>query len=46
MTQFQETPGQMEGWKDGRTDGRTDGQTLFYRTLPATTRGPKSSIKI
>ena len=42
MTQFQETPGQMEGWKDGRTDG----QTLFYRTLPATTGGPKSSIKI
>ena len=23
------------------TDGRTDGQTLFYRTLPATARGPK-----
>ena len=23
-----------------RLDGRKDGQTLFYRTLPATARGP------
>ena len=41
MTQFQEnarTEGRMEGWKDGWTDGRTE--RLFYRTLPATTRGP------
>ena len=33
------TEGQKEGWKDGQT------QTLFYRTLPATAGGPKSSIK-
>ena len=25
---------------DSRKDGRTDIQTLFYRTLPATARGP------
>ena len=40
MTQFQEntwtdrTEGQTEGWKEG--------QNLFYRSLPATTGGPKS----
>ena len=31
MIQFQENPW-IEGWKEG--------QTLFYRTLPASTRGP------
>ena len=30
---------------DGRMDGRMDGQTLFYRTLPATARGPKIVTK-
>ena len=30
---------------EGRMDERTDGQTLFYRTLPATTRGPKIKEK-
>ena len=40
MTQFQEntwtdrTEGQTEAWKEG--------QNLFYRSLPATTGGPKS----
>ena len=28
----------MEGWKDGQKDR----QTLFYRSLPATTGGPKN----
>ena len=32
MTQLQENV---------RTDGRMDRQTLFYRTLPPITRGPK-----
>ena len=39
MIQFQEkawTEGQMGGWKDQ--------QTLFYRTLPATTGGPKITV--
>ena len=31
----------MDGRTDGRTEGQKDGQILFYRTLPATTRGPK-----
>ena len=35
----------MEGQKEGRMEGRKDGETLFYRTLPATTRGPKT-VKI
>ena len=34
----------MEVQKDGRTEGWKDGQTLFYRTLPATTWGPKPDI--
>ena len=29
-----------------RPDRRKDGQTLFYRTLPATTGGPKSVVKV
>ena len=28
----------------GRTKGQNDGQTLFYRTLPATDRGPKTLL--
>ena len=36
-------------WKDGRVDGTTDGridrQTLFYRTLPATARGPIKALQ-
>ena len=33
-----------EGRKDGRTEleGQKDGQTLIHRTLPATSRGPKT----
>ena len=27
---------------DRRTDGKMDGQTLFYSTLPAAIRGPKT----
>ena len=30
---------------DERTEGRKDGQTLFYRTLLATTRGPKKKSR-
>ena len=33
-----QTEGQMKGWKDGHT--------LFYRTLPATTRGPKTFLHL
>ena len=29
---------------DRRKDGRTDRQSLFYRTLPATARGPKNVL--
>ena len=40
MTQFQEN-----AWTDGRMEGQMEGQkdrqTLFYSSLPATTRGPK-----
>ena len=28
-------------WREGWTEGQKDRQTLFYRTLPATARGPK-----
>ena len=35
---YRQTEGRTEGW----TEGRTDGQTLFYRTLPAEARGPKT----
>ena len=38
MIQFKEN-----AWTDGQKDGQKDGQTLFYRTLPATTRGPTRS---
>ena len=31
-----------DGRTDERTEGRADGQTLFYRTLPAEARGPKT----
>ena len=45
-------PGQTEGWTEGRRegrreiwkDGRKDGQNLFYRTLPAIPRGPKTRM--
>ena len=30
---------------DVKTDGRKDGRTLFYRTLPAETRGPTRSVR-
>ena len=30
-----------DGQKDRRTERRKNRQTLFYRTLPVTTRGPK-----
>ena len=33
----------MEEWKDGRMK---DGQNLFYRTLPATTRGPMTVMSL
>ena len=42
MIQFKEnarTDGKIDG---GKTDGWKDGQTLFYRTLPSITGGPKS----
>ena len=39
MIQFNDTMIQFKG--NTQTDKRKDGQTLFYRTLPATTRGPK-----
>ena len=29
----------------GQKDGPKDGQTLFYRTLPASTGGPKTDMK-
>ena len=32
----------LDRQKDGRKDERTDGQTLFYRTLPVITGGPKN----
>ena len=31
---------------DRKKDGQKDGQTLFYRTLPAETGGPKKSNNI
>ena len=34
------TEGQTEGWTEGWKDGWKDRQTLFYRTLPASARGP------
>ena len=37
---FQENA-QADRRADGRMEGRKDKQTLFNRTLPATTRGPK-----
>ena len=40
MSQFQENL-QTDERTDRRTDGRMDGQTLFYRTLPVKTGGPK-----
>ena len=40
MIQFQEN-----AWTDGRTQGGKDGETLFYRTLQATTGGPKDYKK-
>ena len=36
------TDRQKDGWKDRRKDG----QTLFYRTLPVTTRGPMKSAQM
>ena len=30
--------------KNLRTDGKTDGEILFYRTLPAKTRGTKTEL--
>ena len=39
-------PRQTEGQKDEWKDGRMDGQTLFYRTYPATARGPKKSSNL
>ena len=33
---------QENDWVQGRMEGRKDGQNLFYRTLPATTEGPKT----
>ena len=37
MIQFKKTT-----WTDGKMKRSRDGQTLFYRTLPAMTRCPKS----
>ena len=36
MIQFKENT-----WTDRRTEDQKDGQTIFSRTLPATTGGPK-----
>ena len=36
-----QTEGRNDGMTEGQTEGQKEGQTLFYRTLPATARGPK-----
>ena len=43
MIQFQENA-QTGRRVDKRTEGWKDGHTIFYRTLPATTRGSKKEI--
>ena len=32
-------------WTEGRKNGRRDRQTLLYRTLPAKTGGPTTSLQ-
>ena len=50
MIQFQEKTNDTipDRQKDRRTEGQKDRQTLFHKTLPANTRGPKNKklIKI
>ena len=41
MIQFQEN-----AWTGGQMEERNDGKALFYRTLPATTRSPKSATLV
>ena len=44
MIQFQEKTNDtiLDRQKDRRMEGQKDGQTLFHKTLPANTRGPKN----
>ena len=45
MIEFQENTW-TEGQRGGGSKGQKYGQTLFYRTLPATTRCPKILVVI
>ena len=38
--------GQTEGQTEEQTEGQKDRQTLFYRSIPATTGGPKKYIAV